>query len=179
MTRMWFVTLVVCVSLAWTDFAGLRWWGIVGTALAAFVVVLKARSVLRRRAARRTIAGLRELHPVQFEVEVGRWLRRDGWRIEHRGGTGDGGIDIFASRRGEGVAIQCKRYAETAAVSASQVRDLYGAAIASGASAAVLVTTGRISAPALAWAESLPPGPEFRFHDSDCLPRLARGRARV
>ena len=108
-----------------------------------------------------------------------RWLRRDGWHVEHRGGTGDGGIDILARRRKETLAVQCKRYAESAAVSAAQVRDLYGAAVATGATAAVLITTGRVSGPAVAWAETLPPGPALTFHDLNCLGNLAAGNTRL
>ena len=179
MARWWLATLCLSGALVWTDVAGLRWPGLAGSCLAVVYAIIKVRSILRRRAARRTIDELRRMRPDDFEREVGRWLWRDGWQVEHRGGTGDGGIDILARRRGETLAIQCKRYAESAAVSASQVRDLYGAAIATGASSAVLVTTGRVSTPALRWAETLPPGPGFRLHDLHCLAALARGSGRV
>ena len=75
--------------------------------------------------------------------------------------------------------MQCKRYAESAAVSASQVRDLYGAALAERATGAVLVTTGRVSGPALEWAAALPAGVPIAFHDQNCLASVAAGQARV
>lgn len=179
MTRWLFALVVLSVAVMRLDPSGYGWAGLAGLALACLSIGLRIRSGLKRRAALRTVEGLRALHPAEFEAEVGRWLRRDGWRVEHCGRSGDGGIDLVARRRRETLAVQCKRYAESAAVSAAQVRDLYGAAVADGATAAVLVTTGRVSGPAVSWAEALPPGPALAFHDANCLARLARGCARV
>ena len=169
MTRSVLALAALAALIAYLNPAGYRWVGIAVLASLVVFVALKLRAILRRRAARRTLVGLRKLHPHEFEQEVGRWLRRDGWRIEHRGGTGDGGIDLIARRQGETVAVQCKRYAEHAAVSAAQVRELYGAAIALGADAALLVTTGRISAPATNWAANLPEGPPLHLVDATIL----------
>ncbi|MEO8540057.1 MAG: restriction endonuclease [bacterium] len=178
MTRVWVLVLLLGGGCAWTDVAGMRWYGVAMSVLALLVAAHGVRSGIRRRRARRTVRGLRALHPGEFETEVGRWLRREGWQVEHRGGTGDGGIDILARRGKEMLAVQCKRYAETAAVSAAQVRDLYGAAIAEGSTQAALVTTGRISRAATAWCESLPAGPRFRLFDAAAVGELAAGRAR-
>ena len=163
----------------WVDPLGWRWWGAGLAILALAALALRVHRAARRRVARRTLAGLRTLAPAEFEAEVARWLRRDGWDVERRGGTGDGGIDLLATRRGETVAVQCKRYAESAAVGASQVRDLFGAAVAEGATSAVLVTTGRVSAPAIQWAEALPGDVSIAFHDAECVGELAMGRGRV
>ncbi len=179
MTRLVLAFAALSAAAVAFDPAGYRWAGLLGLTFVVAILALRLRSLLRRRAARRTLEGLRSLHPDDFEAEVAGWLRRDGWQVEHRGGTGDGGIDILASKRRETLAVQCKRYAESAAVSAAQVRDLYGAAVATGATAAVLVTTGRVSGPAVAWAETLPPGPSFRFHDLHCVPALSRGANRL
>ena len=169
MTRAILLIAAISAGTAYFDPGSYRWAGAVGLALVFAFLGLKLRAVLRRRAAHRTLEGLRKLHPHEFEMEVGRWLRRDGWRIEHRGGTGDGGIDLIARRHGETIAVQCKRYAETAAVSAAQVRDLYGAAVALRADSALLVTTGRVSAPAVTWAATLPEGPPLHLLDATAL----------
>ena len=179
MTRLVLAFAALSAAAVAFDPAGYRWAGLLGLTFVVAILALRLRSLLRRRAARRTLEGLRSLHPDDFEAEVAGWLRRDGWQVEHRGGTGDGGIDILASKRRETLAVQCKRYAESAAVSAAQVRDLYGAAVATGATAAVLVTTGRVSGPAVAWAETLPPGPALTFHDLNCLGNLAAGNTRL
>ncbi len=157
MTR-WLVIGVAGGLLAWFDPANVRWAGMLLLALCVLLILWRVARWDRRRRLRRTVEGLRSLPPPEFEAEVGRWLRRDGWRIEHRGGTGDGGIDIVAKKGRETLAIQCKRYAEATPVTASQLRDLYGAAIAEGATGAVMVTTGRVSKAAREWCESLPPG---------------------
>ncbi len=79
--------------------------------------------------------------------------------MEHRGGTGDGGIDLLAFREGRILAVQCKCYRPDRAVAATALRDLFGAATALGATDAYLVTTGRVSSPAREWAAAIPPGP--------------------
>ncbi len=158
---------------------GYRWAGVVGLALAVALAGLAAGRWSRRRAARRSVEGLRRLPPADFEAEVARWLQREGWNVEHRGGTGDGGIDIVARRRQATIAVQCKRYAEHATVTAAQVRELYGAAVAEGTTAAMLVTTGHISAPAQSWVESLPGGPALRLVDAGLIGQVATRRARL
>jgi restriction system protein len=179
MTRWLLPVLVAACAGAWFGHGELRLTALVAIALCLTAIVLRVRRHIRRRAAVRTVDGLRLLHPDDFEAEVGRWLRRDGWQVEHRGGTGDGGIDIVARRGKETLAVQCKRYAETAAVSAAQVRDLYGAAVAEGSTRAVLITTGRVSRAAASWCEALPEAPAFQLFDAEAVAELAAGRARI
>jgi restriction system protein len=153
--------------------------GSAGIAVALSAVSFSVARFLSSRRAKRRLDGLRALSPGDFEAEVARWLRRAGWDVEHLGGTGDGGIDLLATRKRETLAVQCKRYAEHAAVSAAQVRDLYGAAVALGATGALLVTTGRVSAAARAWAEGLPDGPVLAFQDMERVAALASGHGRI
>lgn len=178
MTR-WLVIGATAGLLTWFDPLGLRWLGIVLLAVSGLLIIWRAARWDRRRRVRRTVKGLRALPPAEFEAEVGGWLRRDGWRIEHRGGTGDGGIDIVAAKGRETLAIQCKRYAETTPVTASQLRDLYGAAIAEGATGAVLVTTGRVSKAARECCTPFPGSPAIRLVEADHLAWVALRRARL
>jgi restriction system protein len=179
MTRFLAALIVLATLLAVLSTSEARLAGLAGlvVGIAGFGVV--AWRWAARRSARRRLEGLRALPPAEFEGEVARWLRRDGWRVEQLGGTGDGGIDLLATRKKDTIAVQCKRYAEHAAVSAAQVRDLYGAAVALGATGALLVTTGRVSSSARAWAETLPEGPRLSFHDMDCVGELAGHRAHL
>lgn len=174
MTR-WLFIAASAGSLTWFDPLDLRWLGNALLALSAVLILWRVARWERSRRLRRTVAGLRSLPPAEFEAEVGGWLRRDGWRIEHRGGTGDGGIDIVATKGRETLAIQCKRYAETTPVTASQLRDLYGAAIAEGATGAVLVTTGRVSRAAREWCEALPASPRAVLVEAADLSTVASG----
>ena len=171
------LTSLAAAAVAYTDALGLRWYAVAALAIVVAALALKVARFVRRRAARRSVAGLRLLPPGDFEAEVARWLRRDGWHVELRGGTGDGGIDLIAQRGAEALAVQCKRYAESAAVSAAQVRDLYGAAIANGSTRAVLVTTGRVSSAARTWCEALPAGTPVHLFDAEELGAVAAGRA--
>jgi HJR/Mrr/RecB family endonuclease len=132
------------------------------------------RAILRRRAVR-TVAGLRALSPAEFEAAVGHWLRRDGWHVQHCGGPADGGIDLLARKGHDTLAVQCKRYAETASVTSPQVRDLYGAAVAAGATRALLVTTGRISSAATTWCSELTTPPLHLVAATELGP-IATGR---
>jgi len=178
MTR-WTVLTVVAGGVVWSNFGGLRWYGVALLGLLVLAVAWRFAAWQRRIAVRRTIEGLRALHPDDFEAEVAGWLRRDGWSVEHRGGTGDGGIDIIARKKKELLAVQCKRYAESAAVSSTQVRDLYGAAVASGSTGALMVTTGRVSRAAEAWCAALPEGVAMRLLDFEATGELASGRTRL
>lgn len=157
------------------DPAGARWAGFALLGLAVVAAGFEAARAGRRRATLRTVEGLRRLRPGEFEALVGRWLRREGWTIEHRGGPGDGGIDLLARRKRDVLVVQCKRYAAGATVGVSQVRDLYGAATAAGATMALLVTTGEVSAPARAWAASLDGGPRVVLADAERVAAAARG----
>ncbi len=171
--------LFIGSAAAWSDAGGTRWFGVAVVGVLLLLLAFRLRSGIRRRRARRTLAGLRALLPGEFEGEVGRWLRREGWSVEHRGGTGDGGIDLLATRGAETLAVQCKRYAESAAVSAAQVRDLYGAAVATGSTRAALVTTGRVSRAAVAWCEGLPAGLRMHLLDAEAVGELAAGQRRL
>ena len=173
------ITGALAAEAAYVDAAGLRPYAIGALAIAACVPLYKAFRLVRSRATRRSLAGLRALQPADFEAEVARWLRRDGWHVEHRGGAGDGGIDLIAMRGSEALAVQCKRYAESAAVSAAQVRDLYGAAVALGSTRALLVTTGRVSGAARGWCAELPAGTPVHLFDAEQLGAIAAGREKL
>jgi HJR/Mrr/RecB family endonuclease len=120
------------------------------------------------------------LTPAAFERAIGAWLARDGWLVEHRGGSGDEGIDLLAFRGERLVVLQCKRYGPASAVTPAQVRELYGAATAVGATSAVMVTTGRVSATAISWANKLPDGgPVLVFRGGPELDALRARREKL
>ena len=100
-------------------------------------------------------AELIELDPNEFERHVGLVFRHKGYRVRHRGGSGDHGVDLeVIPPSGRLGIVQCKRYRST--VGEKVVRDLYGTALHEGAAHAFLVTAGDISEAACAWAEGKP-----------------------
>ena len=152
---------------------------IAGAAAAGAAMLVAARWRARRHEMK-ALTGLRNMTPAGFERAVAAWFAREGWVVEHRGRSGDHGIDVLAFHGGEVVAIQCKRYAETAAVSPAQVRELYGAAVAAGATRALLVTTGRVSQAARAWVSTLPPvAPAMDLLAAQEVADVATGRVRI
>ena len=89
----------------------------------------------------------------QFEHLVAERMIVEGFRrVQERGRSGDGGVDITAvARGGTRYAIQCKRYSRT--VGAPEVRNFLGAlANAFAGHTGVLVTSGRLTRQARAEA---------------------------
>ncbi|MEU8623383.1 restriction endonuclease [Streptomyces sp. NPDC048669] len=164
------VAVVVAVALvvAMVDWLLAHWW--VLPALGA-IAVLTGGGLLRqkRRAARweavRT-QGLRyelprldALHHTRFEDAVRDLMRRDGCRDALRvGGGGDLGADVKATDPyGRRWVIQCKHRRNGPAGSAVGTPDLQvlngTARQVHGADIAVIVTNGRVTAPAVLFAE--------------------------
>ena len=175
MWRWMLAAVAVGATLAWWDLFGGRSYGIAVLAVAGFIALYQSGRHIQRRRRVRAVEGLRALSPEEFEAEVARWLRRAGYHVAARGGTGDGGVDLIARKGRETLAVQCKRYAAHAAVSAAQVRDLYGAAVAEGSTCALLVTTGRISNAARLWAAALPGSVRMHLLAADDVSAVAAG----
>lgn len=98
---------------------------------------------------------LMDFTPLQFERYVALVFRHKGFRVRHRGRSGDHGVDleVLTSSNQLGI-VQCKRYRAT--VGEQVVRDLYGTMLHEGAAHAYLVTTGGISSSARNWANGKP-----------------------
>ncbi len=88
----------------------------------------------------------------QFEQLVGEAYRQQGYRVQETGGGGpDGGVDLVLTRGGETVLVQCKQW-RALRVGVDVVRQLYGVMAARGAAGGRVVTSGRYTADALAFA---------------------------
>jgi len=177
MTRLVLVAVAAGALAAWLDPAGLRATGIAVLAVIGAWGAVRLAGALRRYRRRHSLDALRALDPAAFERAVAAWFARDGWLVEHHGKSGDHGIDLLAFHGAELVAVQCKRYAESASVAPAQVRELYGAAVAVGATRALLVTTGRIGPGGVAWRETLTGlVPALDFLHGEALASFASGR---
>lgn len=162
------------------DPAGLGWLGWTAAGLGLVVALYGLARQARRRSFSRTLESLRALPPGAFEERVAAWLRRGRWEVEVVGGPGDGGVDLLARKGSSVAAVQCKRLAGDAAVSAGVVRELYGAAVAARATLAVLVTTGRVSPAARQWAAERDGEPRLVLIDGEAAAAAARtGRLRL
>ncbi len=95
---------------------------------------------------------LRSLEARDFEETIAHYFRKLGNRVQCVGQTADHGIDLEVRPENNVLwVVQCKRY--RGSVGEPAIRDLYGTMKAAQAERAYLITSGRFTANALAWAE--------------------------
>lgn len=88
----------------------------------------------------------------QFEQLVGEAFRVQGFRVAETGGGGaDGGVDLVLTRGAEKHLVQCKQW-RAFKVGVDVVRELYGVMAATGAAGGYVVTSGRFTDEATAFA---------------------------
>jgi hypothetical protein len=80
--------------------------------------------------------------PAAFERLVASDFEARGYQTRITGGTSDWGVDIFASKGEEKIAIQAKMYAGARPVNRRQVFELYGAAAYFDCTGSVIATDG-------------------------------------
>ena len=89
----------------------------------------------------------------EFEMLVGEAYALQGYRVTETGGGGaDGGIDVVLAKGGEKFFVQCKQW-KAYKVGVDVVRELYGVMAAKGATGGFVVTSGRFSDDAKAFAD--------------------------
>ena len=88
----------------------------------------------------------------EFEILVGEAYRLQGYRVTETGGGGaDGGIDLSLTKGNEKFLVQCKQW-KAYKVGVDVVRELYGVMAAKGATGGFVVTSGRFTDDAKAFA---------------------------
>jgi len=88
----------------------------------------------------------------QFERLVGEAFARHGYSVLETGGGGaDGGVDLLLAKGSEKFLVQCKQW-KAFKVGVDVVRELYGVMAAKGAAGGFVVTSGRFTAEATAFA---------------------------
>ena len=101
----------------------------------------------------------------QFELLVGEGFRRRGYSVKEVGGGGaDGGVDLVLTKAGEKSFVQCKQW-KAYRVGVPTVRELYGVMAAHGAAGGFVVTSGRFTKEAAAFAR----GRNIRLVDGAAL----------
>jgi restriction system protein len=106
----------------------------------------------------------------QFERLVGEAFRLQGYQVAETGGGGaDGGVDLVLTRDGERHLVQCKQW-RAFKVGVDVVRELYGVMAAKGAASGFVVTSGRFTNEAVAFAQ----GRNVRLLDGPKLHALIR-----
>ena len=89
----------------------------------------------------------------EFEILVGEAYRLQGYQVTETGGGGaDGGIDLALTKGSEKFLVQCKQW-KAFKVGVDVVRELYGVMAAKGVTGGFVVTSGRFTEDAKAFAD--------------------------
>lgn len=95
-----------------------------------------------------SLAGLRRMKPVNFEKHIAYIFQEMGYNAYTTARTGDDGIDVIATRNGQTVVAQCKRYAASNKVGSPEIRNFIGAMALKHANHGYFVTTSTFTEPA-------------------------------
>lgn len=88
----------------------------------------------------------------EFEMLVGEAFRLQGYEVKEQGGARpDGGVDLVLRKGNESFVVQCKQW-KALKVGVDVVRELYGVMAAQGAAGGFVVTSGRFTEDAMAFA---------------------------
>lgn len=129
--------------------------GIILLALHFLLSARQRRLFTRKTGSVRSVEDLLNLSPVEFEDMVVALYEQAGHQAKRTGKTGDHGVDVTVkAKNGETWVIQCKRWRGT--VGEPIVRDFYGVMQHEKAHRGIIITSGRFSRPALAWAKGKP-----------------------
>jgi len=113
------------------------------------LVALKRRALLDRQS---DIDSIRSLSWAQFEQLVGETYRRLGYRVSENTVEGaDDGIDLWLSKDGGDVLVQCKHWKQNVGVSI--VREHLGVVSAYNARRGIIVSSGDFTASAREFAQ--------------------------
>lgn len=106
----------------------------------------RRRRLLSRQSSLETLQNMTWL---EFEHLVGEIYRRQGYKVEEKGGSGpDGGVDVVLRRNRETVLVQCKHW-KTQSVGVKPLRELRGIVADEKATRGIFVTCGSYTQPAL------------------------------
>ncbi len=124
-------------------------------ALASFLARRRRQALLRKLSQGKASDAIDGMSWREFEMLVAEGFRGQGYRVTEVGGSGpDGGIDLILSQGSEKLLVQCKHW-KALKVGVSVVRELYGVMAASGAAGGFVVTSGRFTQDAAAFAKGL------------------------
>ena len=126
--------------------------GLVGAAL-SFIRRRQREALIADVAESKSANALDGMSWREFELLVGEAYSLQGYRVTETGGGGaDGGVDLVLAKGGEKFFVQCKQW-KAYKVGVDVVRELYGVMAAKGATGGLIVTSGRFTNDAKAFAD--------------------------
>lgn len=93
----------------------------------------------------RSVDAVDEMSGQEFEKYIGRVLESRGFEVDQKGGTGDFGADIIASREGQRYVVQAKRRVPDSKVGPRVIRATIGACEHFGCDRAMVITNCHFS----------------------------------
>lgn len=118
------------------------------------------------------LASIRDISWREFKRLVNEAYRRKSYMAEVVGSdSGDGGVDIRLSGHGETILVQCKQW-KAYTVGVKVVRELLGVVVSERADRGIVVTSGRFTEEARAFARQ---NPQINLVDGPELTELIRG----
>lgn len=142
---------------------------LVGAAISAFKRQQR-RTLIVDVAADPTVETLNGMTWHEFEMLVGEAFRLQGYQVAETGGNGaDGGVDLVLRKNNEKFFVQCKQW-KAYKVGVEVVRELYGVMAAHGAAGGFVVTSGRFTDAAAAFAQ----GRNVKLVDGPVLLKLTQ-----
>ena len=103
----------------------------------------------------RTEEEWRQMTDREFEFEIGKVYSRLGYQTKVTKRSGDGGVDVIATRNNETVYIQCKHYGENTHLGSPELQAFWGCCSGNGISKGVMVCTSSLTKDAQAFANKL------------------------
>ncbi|MDI4635491.1 restriction endonuclease [Pelomonas sp. V22] len=126
------------------------------------------RALLEDAAAAQDASALDGLSWRDFERLVGEAFRLRGFSVQEQGGSApDGGVDLVLTKGREKFLVQCKQW-KAYKVGVEVVRELYGVMASRGAAGGFVVTSGRFTSDARAFAA----GTNLQLLDGQRLRRM-------
>ena len=96
------------------------------------------------------------MNPRQFEELVCEYYRQQGYKVEITAYSNDYGVDVFATKGKEKIAIQAKMYGHTTRkINRQMIMELHGAKDFFDCTKAIIATDGTLLADAITVAEKL------------------------
>lgn len=143
--------------------------GAIGSLLARAERKKLHTNVANARESGKTIEGISWL---EFELLVGETFRRKGFTVIEKGGKGpDGGVDLVMHLGTDKYLVQCKQW-KAINVGVTVIREFFGVMAAEGAAGGFVVTSGRYTAEARAFAD----GRNIQLVDGSLLKRWISNR---
>jgi restriction system protein len=136
-------------------------------AIASFFRSKKQERLFHSVAGRQKVGVLTNMSWRDFEMMIGEYFRRSGFKVLPTPEGPDGGVDIKLTMSGETYLVQCKQW-RAYKVGVQPVREFYGVMTAAGAVGGYFVTSGEFTDEAVKFAD----GSNLRLFDGRKLLRI-------